>query len=153
MPLSHRIPFVPTVQAAQYVSGNSIGGLLKVTIERGILTDFTIDSASGQTPTITAYLFGSMPQGVGTNITDKAAMMLAESDVNRLICAPIALTLAAPTGSSATFASVANLGLPFHNVDGSLAPSLLYVVLISGSTFTPGSVSADFAMNFGVDAD
>lgn len=138
------IATTPTVQASQYVSGNAIGALSSVAALRsdagasGILNNFWIASKSGQTPTITVYIFSAKP--ASSTITDKSAFSLANADIPKLVVAPFALTLAAPTGTTASFAQQSNIGAEFANQDSPTTANLC-VALVSGSTFTPGSTS------------
>jgi aspartate/tyrosine/aromatic aminotransferase len=149
------IAVTPTVQAAQYVSGNAIGALSTVAALRsdagpsGIINYFWLASKSGQTPTVTVYLFSANP--TASTVTDKSAFSLANADLSKLIVAPFALTPSAPTGTTATFAQWSNIGAEFLNQD-SPPTANIYVALVSGSTFTPGS-TADIVFKVGVTQD
>jgi len=138
------IAVTPTVQNSSYSSGNAIGALSTVSVLRGdavyggIINNFWIASKSGQTPTITVYIFSANP--TGSTVTDKSAFSLASADLSKLIVAPFALTLAAPTGTTASFAQLSNIGAEFANQDSPTTTNI-YVALVSGSTFTPGSTS------------
>src|SRR5690348_2072781 len=145
----------PTVQNAAYASGNAVGALNTVSVLRsdagfsGILNNFWIASKSGQTPTITVYIFSANP--TGSTVTDKSAFSLANADISKLILAPFALTLAAPTGTTATFAQLSNIGAEFANQDSPYTTDI-YVALVSGSSFTPGSTS-DIVFKLNVSQD
>lgn len=138
------VAVTPVVQNAQYVSGNAIGALSTVSVARGeadlsgILNNFWIASQSGQTPVVTVYIFSAKP--TASTVTDKSAFSLAAADLSKLVVAPFALTLAVPTGTSASFAQASNIGAEWVNQDATQTPNL-YVALVSGSTFTPGSVT------------
>ncbi|HEX3884757.1 MAG TPA: hypothetical protein VHW66_19040 [Stellaceae bacterium] len=137
---------VPIVTAAAYASGNDVGGLNAVSFQGSgppqLVEDFSIASTSGQTPTLTVYLFDSQPQH--STFTDKGSFSLDTTtpgtdgivDVDRLLLDPFALTLAAPTGTTVSFADAANL----TRLPRSGAPALYYA-LAAGSIFTPGSTS------------
>ena len=145
----------PTVQNAQYTSGEVLGGLQTVSVLRsdagssGIINYFWLASQGGGTETVTVYLFSSKPSASTT--ADKGSFSLAAADLTRLIVAPFALTLAAPTGTNATFAQSSNIGAEFANQD-SPQTSNIYVVLVSGSTVTPGTIT-DIVFKVGVTQD
>lgn len=148
--------FAPTftVQAAAYASGNCIGGFTAITVasvagQGGVVTNFRVSSFGGSTPTITVYLFDSLPSA--STCTDRSTFTLAAADVSRLIASPTAITLAAPTGTTVTFGSV-DYTPPRPFAAGGSSISVLktvYVALVSGSTFTPGSTT-DLVPRIGV---
>lgn len=135
----------PTVQNASYVSGNSVGGLNAVTLASfnggsGFIQDVMVASKGGSVPILTVYLFGANP--TGSTFTDKGTFSIAAADVAKLIAAPFALGLAAPTGTTVTFGQQLNMGLPFI-AGGSSASGVetIYYALCSGSTFTPATTT------------
>lgn len=131
-----KISVIPTVQNAQYVSGNDIGGLVSFTLPRtvsGIFNSILIKFVGGATTTITAYIFDSNP--TGSTFTDKGTFTVATADLDKMICAPIALTPAALTGSSVTFAENANMARMFNTT------ATIYIGFVVGGTFTPASVA------------
>lgn len=148
-------PVTPAVTAGAYSSGEAVGNLQTVGVLRsdtgasGILNSFWLASKSGQTPTITVYIFSAKP--TGSTFTDTSNSSLAAADVAKLVIPPFALTLVAPTGTSSTFAGVQGLGVEFANQD-SPTTNNLYVALVSGSSFTPGSTS-DIVFKLGVVQD
>jgi|GEM_PF-5754580 len=137
---------IPAVSTSAYASGNDIGGLNVLSFQGSgpvaLVEDVSVKSLSGQTPTLTVYLFDSQPQH--STFTDRSTFSLDTTtpgsdgiiDIDRLVIPPFALTLAAGTGSAVSFADNANLArLPKSGA------SALYYALVSGSTFTPGSTT------------
>jgi hypothetical protein len=137
---------VPTVTASAYASGNDVGGLNSVSFQGGgpisLIENFGVKSLSGQTPALTVYLFDSQPQH--STFTDKGTFTLDGStpgtdgvlDIDRLVAEPFALTPAAGTGSSASFAGNANMvRIPHTGV------TTLWYALVVGGAFTPGSTA------------
>lgn len=143
---SWQIADTPTVQAAAYASGNCIGGFRPVTVtlnngQPGLVVNFRISSISGQIPAITIYLFDANP--AGSTCTDKSTFTLAAADVDKLLAAPSAITLAAPTGTTVTMAENA-FTPPRPFISGGSTGSgvkTIYYGLVSGSVFTPGSTT------------
>jgi len=146
MSFGDRVVGVPTVSASAYASGNDVGGLNSLSF-RGtgpvtLVESVAVKSLSGQTPTLTVYLFDTPPQH--STFTDKGTFTLDAStpgtdgvlDIDRLVIAPLSLTLAAPTGTTVSFAENANLARIPHS-----GAATLYYTMVSGSTFTPGSTS------------
>jgi len=146
MSFADRQVSVPTVTASAYASGNDVGGLNAVSFQGSgsvsLIETIGVKSLSGQIPSLTVYLFDSQPQN--STFTDKGTFSLNAStpgtdgilDIDRLVMAPFAVTLAAPTGTSVSFAENANLARIPHS-----GTATLYYALVSGSTFTPGSTS------------
>lgn len=127
----------PTIQAAQYVSGNNIGGLVSFTLQRqasGILNEISIKFVGGATTAITTYCFDSNPSA--STFTDKGTFTLATADVDKLLFAPQAMTPAVQgVGSTVTFQEVANMARMFN------ATSTIWCAYVAGGTFTPASVA------------
>lgn len=142
----------PTVQNASYVSGNCVGSFNAISLASfnggsGFLQNVTVASKTGVTPTLTIYLFNANP--TASTCTDKGTFTVNAADVGKLIGAPFAVGLAAPTGTTVTWGAQANLGLPF--VAGGSSGSgveTIYYALVSGTTFTPGS-TADLVVTVG----
>ncbi len=151
-----RTTHVPTVQNAAYASGNCVGGFNAVTLTSGtgvagLLQSLKLVSIGGSTPTITVYIFDSNPSA--STCTDKSTFTLNSADVSKIIGAPFALTLVAPTGTTTTFGLQSNLALPF--VEGGSSGSgvsTIYYGLVSGSTFTPASTT-DLVVGVGASMD
>ena len=143
---SDRAASVPVLSTAAYAAGNDVGGLNAVSFQAAgpvaLIEDLMVKSLSGQTPTLTVYLFDSAPQN--STFTDHGTFSLNVAtpgtdgiiDIDRLVIAPFSLTLAAPTGSTASFAEASDL----VRIPRSGTPALYYA-LVSGSTFTPGSTA------------
>lgn len=143
-----------TVQNAAYASGNCIGGFNAVTLvlrngQSGYMTNARVSSTSGQTPTITVYVFDSNP--TASVCTDRSTFTLATADISKLIASPSALTLAVPTGATASFGANDYLPPRPFTAGGAISSSVrtVYIGLVSGSTFTPGS-TADIMTRIGV---
>jgi hypothetical protein len=137
---------IPTVTASAYASGNDVGGLNAVAFQGSgpplLVEAVSLKSLSGQVPALTVYVFDSLPQH--STFTDKGTFTLDATtagtdgvlDIDRLLLAPFALTLAAQTGSAVSFAESASLArLPHAGATG------LWYALVSGSIFTPGSTT------------
>jgi len=136
----------PTVQAAAYSSGNCVGGFNSVTFQGtgpiNLLNDVRLVSQGGGTETLTVYVFDQNPSG--STCTDKSTFTLATGDTAKLLIAPFALTLAAPTGATQSFASNPNLARIPHS-----GSTTLWYALVAGGTFTPGSTT-DLLVGFQV---
>lgn len=135
----------PTVQNASYVSGNCLGGFNAITVvpangNSGFLQTVMVASKGGSVPVITIYEFSANP--TGSTCTDKGTFTLAAADIGKLITAPFAVGLAAPTGTTVSFGQQSNIGSPFV-AGGSSASGVqtIYYALVSGTTFTPGSTT------------
>jgi hypothetical protein len=143
---SQQVASTPVVQNAQYVSGNCIGGFNAITVavnngQSGFVTHFRVASLGGSIPTLTIYLFSSNPSA--STCTDKSTFTLAAADVDKLIVSPTAITLAAPTGTSVTFGATEFTPPRAFIAGGSTGSGVatIYYGLVSGTTFTPATVS------------
>lgn len=143
---STRVTNTPTVQNAAYASGNCIGGFQSITVtnyngQSGFLTNFRVTSVGGSTPTITVYVFDSNPSS--STCTDKSTFTLNAADVDKMVATPVAMTLAAPTGTSVTFGSVDWTPPRPFMAGGSVSSGVktIYYALVSGSTFTPATTT------------
>jgi len=132
---------VPTIQAAQYVSGNAVGTLQKIAAFRsdtqpsGILRSIMVAWKGTEITALTFYVFDTNP--TASTCTDKTAFSLAAADIPKLAIAPFVLTAAAPTvGTTSTFASSTFAALSVKNQDATPTVNL-YVCVVSGGTFTP----------------
>jgi hypothetical protein len=146
MAFGDRTVGAPTVQNAAYASGNDVGGLSLLSFRGSgpvsLVESVAVKSLSGQTPTLTVYLFDSAPQN--STFTDKGSFSLNAStpgtdgivDIDRLVIAPFSVTLTAPTGTTVSFAENGNLARIPH-----AGTATLYYAMVSGSTFTPGSTT------------
>jgi hypothetical protein len=132
-----RVTVIPTIQAASYVSGNNIGGLMSFTLFRaasGILNSIMVKFIGGATTPITVYCFDSNP--TASTFTDKGTFTLALADVDRLICSPQVLTPAVQgVGSTVTFQEAVSMSRMFKST------STIYCACVAGGTFTPASVA------------
>lgn len=144
------VSLTPVVQAAQYVSGNAIGGLQTISPFRGvnptgILNNISVWSKGGSTTAITFYIFHSNP--TASTCTDKVAFVLGAADVNKLLTfiPPVLTPAVIGVGTTATTASQ-QLPVSVRNQDN---PSTinLYICAVYGGTVTPASVS-DLVFNF-----
>jgi hypothetical protein len=141
-----RVVGVPAVSTSAYAAGNDVGGLNSLSFRGSgpvsLVESVAVKSLSGQMPTLTVYLFDSAPQN--STFTDKGSFSLNAStpgtdgivDIDRLIIAPFSVSLAAPTGTTVSFAENANLARIPH-----AGTATLYYAMVSGSTFTPGSTT------------
>lgn len=146
-----RATSTPTIQNAAYVSGNCLGGFNSVAVGRTqgdsiILNSVMVKSIGGSTPTLTVYLFDSNP--TASTCTDRSTFTLNSADSDKLIAAPFALTLAAPTGTTQTFAELTNMArILLTGGSQSSTATTIYYALVSGSSFTPGSTT-DLHLDF-----
>lgn len=142
---SQSVSLIPTVQNAAYASGNCIGGFNAVTVaqtagQSGFVTNVRLTSIGGLTTGMTVYLFDANPSA--STCTDKGTFTLATADVDKLIAEPFAITPAAPTGTTSSFGSQANMGRPF--VAGGATTSnvkTVYVALVANGAMTPASAT------------
>lgn len=132
-----RIDATPTVQNAQYVLGNSLGGLISLALPRissGILQSVSIQSIGGATTGINAFLFDANPSG--STFIDKSTFTIAAADeAKRINKSAYALTPAATTGDAVTGAEVTNLARVFSSA------GTIYLALCSTGTFTPATTT------------
>ena len=134
----------PTIQAAPYASGNSLGGLQTVPFFRnaylsdsGVLDLIALRSASGATAPIAFYIFDTLP--VATTCADKTAFALGAADIPKLALQPFVLTPAAVTGASYTDAQLVQV----QSVKNQDTPNgrVLYVCLVLNAATTPPSTT------------
>jgi hypothetical protein len=149
------IALTPAVQNAAYASGNAMGGLLTVPALRavrppaGILNWLSVASKSGQTPSLTVYVFDTIPGS--STCADKTAFSLASADAAKVVAAVVLPPLAVPTGATASFGIAQNLALSLRNQDNPQTPNF-YACVVTGSALTPGSTS-DIVAKFGLTQD
>ena len=134
------VQVTPTVQAAAYAAGATIGGLLTFanaarTAGSGLVQTATVTFASGVIPSLDLILFNASPAG-GT-ITDKVALAVASTDLAKVegvvhIADPILLGASSPSVVQGVSAA-----LPFKVASG----TTLYGVLVTRSAVTLGSTS------------
>lgn len=136
----------PTVQNAQYVPGNCMGGFQPISVGStaglsGILNKITMISKGADTAAKQLYVFTSNPSS--STCTDKGAFTIAAADLPKWI-ATLPMTLAVPSGGAASEAEASSLGDHFvtsGNTD-------LYVAIVEAATSTPASTS-DLLLNIG----
>jgi hypothetical protein len=136
----------PTIQNAQYVSGNCMGGFQAVAVGTttggsGILTDFTLISKGGLITGKQIYLFSSNPSG--STCTDKSTFTIAAADLPKLITS-FTVTPAVPTGGAASVGNVSNLVYNYVTSGN----NNLYFAIVETATETPASTS-DLIFNIG----
>lgn len=131
------IEVTPTVQNAQYVSTNDIGGLVSFVLPRtasGLIQSVAIQFIGGATTTINAFCFDSNPSA--STFTDKSTFTIAAADeAKRINKTAIGLTPAAATGDSVTGAEQNQYAMPFNST------ATIYCAYASTGTFTPASVT------------
>lgn len=144
----------PGVQIAQYVSGNCYGGIFgislvtkngpnsTVTNQAFTLNALKVSSVGGQSAVqMIAYVFDSQP----TNSTclDRSTFTLSSLDIPKLLAAPFPLTQGLQTGTSSTFAEQINMTRESYNHGVVVGPGspIVWVALVSASTFTPASTT------------
>lgn len=145
------VSVTPTVQAAQYVSGNAIGGLQTVAFFRtttqpsGILNNIRVASQGGSTTALTLYIFNANPSA--STCTDKVAFVLAAADTSKLIATipPVLTPALIGVGTTVTMASQQQ-PVSVKNTD-SPATVNLYVCAVYGGTVTPAG-TADLVFKF-----
>ena len=130
----------PAIQNAAYALGNCMGGFQAVAVARysgapGILNRFILASNGGGTTPLTIYVFGQNP--TGSTCTDKSTFTLAAADISKQICAPFALTPAAPVGTTVTMAE--NASMQCHFITSGNAN--IYIAIVSGGAWTPASTT------------
>lgn len=134
---SGRIDSTPTVQNAQYVSGNDMGGLVSLTLPRtasGFIQSIGVQFIGGATTQVNLYLFDANPST--STFTDKSTFTIAAADeAKRINKNGIALTPAAAVGDTVTAASIDNYAKPFNST------GTIYMAVVSTGTFTPASVT------------
>ena len=146
----------PTVQNAQYVSGNCVGGFNAITVanyngQSGYVINARVASVAGGTETVTIYLFSANPSA--STCTDKSTFTLNTADISKVIANPVntSVTLSAPTGATPSFGS-SEFTPPRPFIAGGSAASgvkTIYYAIVGGSTFTPATVS-DLQVTIGV---
>ena len=136
----------PTIQASQYVSGNSLGGLQKISWYRtpgaasGIVDQVAVFMKTTATPAITFYIYKGNP--THTTCTDQVAF--AQGDEPLLATAPFTVTPSASTGTTHTSVTQ-TIVFSIRNVDSPVTNNI-YVCAVDGTTFTPASAS-DFTFS------
>lgn len=133
---------IPTVQAAAYAAGASIGGLLTFVNaapsssgSSAIVQGASVTFSSGVIPTMDLVLLGAAPTG-GT-ITDRVAVAIAAADLAKVI-GVLHLTDTALLGAAApSVVQVTGLVMPVRLSAG----TSLYGVLVARTGVTLGSVS------------
>lgn len=145
------VSLTPTIQAAQYVSGNAIGGLQTITPFRGvqptgILNNISVWSKGGSTTAITFYIFHSIPSSA-TTCTDKTAFVLAAADTSKLLSfnPPVLTPAIVGVGTTATTAAQ-QIPVSVRNQDNPSTTNL-YICSVYGGTVTPASTS-DLIFNY-----
>jgi hypothetical protein len=136
----------PTIQAAQYVSGNCMGGFQAVAIATttgvtGILDKITLISKGGLVTAKQLYVFTSNPSG--STCTDKSTFTIAAADLPKLMTT-LSITPVVPTGGAASVGEASNLVNQFVTSGN----ANLYVAIVETTTETPGSTS-DLVLNIG----
>lgn len=139
-PTGLNVAVTPTIQAAQYVSGNNMGGLQTVTLgtTQSLLSQVSLMSQGGLATGKVIYLFDANP--TGSTFTDKSTFTLATADTSKIL-AIFTLTPVAPTGTTRSYAAASNLALAVP------AGGVIYMAIVETATETPGSTS-DLVFNF-----
>jgi hypothetical protein len=136
-----RLQLTPTVQAAAYSAGQSIGGLL--TFQNAvagvglgaIVQSASVCFASGVVPTLDLILFNANPSG--STITDRAAIAVVAADLAKVLGV---LHLSDATLLGAASPSIVQVGSQVMPITtGSLVN--MYGALVARSGFTAGSTS------------
>ena len=140
VPTGTNITITPTIQNAQYVSGNCMGGFQTVALgtAASVLNQVNLLSKGGLATAKQIYLFSANPSG--STCTDKSTFTLAAADVSKVMSI-FSLTPAAPTGTTVTFAAQTSVGL------GVPSGGTIYAAVVDTATETPGSTS-DLVLNF-----
>ena len=141
MPTYPQSQVTPTVQAAAYAAGASIGGLLvfqnatQTSSGSSIVQGASVTFASGVTPALDLVLFSAAPAG-GT-ITDRVVVAIAAADL-RLVVGVLHLTDTTLLGAAAPSVVQATAAvMPCTLATG----TSLYGVLIARAAVTLGSTS------------
>lgn len=81
----------PTIQAAAYAAGQSIGGLITLGnvghngVTSGLLQSVIIVDKAKQNASVDVVFFSAQPTGAGTTITDKAAVAIDPADLTKIV--------------------------------------------------------------------
>lgn len=132
-----RLEATPTIQNVAYASGNSLGGLVALTLPRqasGFIQSVSVQFIGGATTQVNAYLFDANP--TGSTFTDNSTFTIASADeAKRINKSAISLTPAAAVGDTVTAATLDNYAKPFNTT------STIWVAVVSTGTFTPASTT------------
>jgi hypothetical protein len=146
---------VTTTASVSYSAGNCVGTYTAITVvgnnaESGWLTSLRISSIGGVLWPFNVYVFGTTPAGTYTN-NAACSISTANSDQDKLIAAPQAVTLASPGstgGSTASYGEV-TFSPPRSFVTGS-GVKTIYVLLVTTGAITSGSSTTDVHLSASV---
>jgi hypothetical protein len=132
----------PTVQNAAYAASNCIGGFNTLTAARvnggGILlTNFSVRSVTGITPTIQVYIFDSNP--TASTCTDKSTFTLNVADISKVPAGCVfQVALTQPQGSTPSFGAASGINC---NMLAAAGTQNIYYALVATAAMTPGSTT------------
>lgn len=145
------VPIPLNVKTSAYTIGEAMNGLIAVPALRavappsGMVNSLGVSSLSGANAAFAIYVFDTAP-AAGACV-DQQSLSLSASDRLKVV-AVVSVTLAAQTGTSASWGQAANLALSVKNQDSPAAQNL-YLCLVTGTGFTPASTN-DLAIKLGV---
>lgn len=134
------LPFVPTVTAGAYSSGNVVGGMQAVPFAvrpqmlTGVLYGVTVLANSNTAPPLTLYFLKNSQQG--GIYTDNAAITWNVADFKDIIFHHTIAAADYVTAGSKQVASYGGIGKPLV-----LPTTTLFVLPVATGSFTPGSTS------------
>lgn len=136
------VQITPTVQAAAYTTGQSIGGLITLTgLGRisggtGLIQSITATFASGVMPNLDVVFFTGNP--TASTITDKTALATATADLAKVI-GVIHLTDATLLGAAApSIVEGEQLAMPYAAGAGT---SIVYAAVVTRTAITLGATT------------
>lgn len=136
------VSITPTIQNAQYVSGNCMGGFQTVAFgsSASVLSAITLSSQGGLVTAKQIYVFSQNP--AGSTCTDKSTFTIATADLPKLV-QTLSITPTVPTGTTKSSATASNLALGL----GYPANGTFWVAVVETATETPASTT-DLTLDF-----
>src|SRR5580658_5909079 len=134
------VTITPTIQNAQYVSGNNMGGLQTVTFgsTQSVLNQVTLASQGGLATAKEIYVFAANP--TASTFTDKGTFTIATADLSKLVAA-FSLTPTAPARVTYPRADERNMGI------GVPSGGIVHLAIVETATETPDSTTdLDFTL-------
>ena len=146
------VQVTPTVQAASYIAGQTIGGLLTLSsavrsgVGTGYLQSVTVTFSSGVQPQVDVVIFSAAPGS--STVTDKTQIAVASADVTKVL-GVAHITDCSLLGTAAPAACVTGRqNLPVVAASG----TSLYAAIVARASATLTSVS-DMTVTFSLTVD
>jgi hypothetical protein len=130
----------PTMQAAAYVTGNVIGGLISLANAvrapgSGLIQSVTVTFQSGVEPSLDIVFFDGNP--TNSTITDKTAIALAAADLGSVAAVAHLSDWTLLAASTMAFGQAQTITQPFAIPSG----TTLYAAVVSRSSVTLGATN------------